>query len=185
MFVAIIRQDFCLVRKNRSTFFLHRAAFFFCRFPRFSSFSFFSCRAFFLQIISYCFLDILFFYFSSSTASILSLTVICINTSPLFFSFFLSVPVRFSTDCTHVDFSRKQTHKICIFLPLFVIIPFIKMKKSVFQEVKSWNTNQRGVCSRLIIHFDIVDNKVRNVSFVGGCSGNLQGISPHRRYGCR
>ena len=34
----------------------------------------------------------------------------------------------------------------------------------------------KGVCSRLI-HFDIVDNKVRNVSFVGGCSGNLQGIS--------
>ena len=31
----------------------------------------------------------------------------------------------------------------------------------------------KGVCSRLI-HFDIVDNKVRNVSFVGG---NLQGIS--------
>ena len=28
----------------------------------------------------------------------------------------------------------------------------------------------KGVCSRLI-HFDIVDNKVRNVSFVGGCSG--------------
>ena len=37
----------------------------------------------------------------------------------------------------------------------------------------------KGVCSRLI-HFDIVDNKVRNVSFVGGCSGNLQGISPVR-----
>ena len=34
----------------------------------------------------------------------------------------------------------------------------------------------KGVCSRLI-HFDIVDNKVRNVCFVGGCSGNLQGIS--------
>ena len=34
----------------------------------------------------------------------------------------------------------------------------------------------KGVCSRLI-HFDIVDNKARNVSFVGGCSGNLQGIS--------
>ena len=33
-----------------------------------------------------------------------------------------------------------------------------------------------GVCSRQI-HFDIVDNKVRNVSFRGGCNGNLQGIS--------
>lgn len=27
-----------------------------------------------------------------------------------------------------------------------------------------------------MIHFDIVDNKVRNVKFVGGCNGNLQGI---------
>ena len=31
-----------------------------------------------------------------------------------------------------------------------------------------------GVCSRLI-HFDIVDNKVRNVEFIGGCAGNAQG----------
>ena len=38
----------------------------------------------------------------------------------------------------------------------------------------------KGVCSRLI-HFDIVDNKVRNVSFVGGCSGESSGnFSPHR-----
>ena len=28
-----------------------------------------------------------------------------------------------------------------------------------------------------MIHFDIEDNKVKNVSFVGGCNGNLQGIS--------
>ena len=34
----------------------------------------------------------------------------------------------------------------------------------------------KGVCSQQI-HFDIIDNKVRNVSFVGGCNGNLQGIS--------
>ena len=34
----------------------------------------------------------------------------------------------------------------------------------------------KGVCSQQI-HFDIVDNKVRNVSFKGGCNGNLQGIS--------
>ena len=33
-----------------------------------------------------------------------------------------------------------------------------------------------GVCSQSI-DFDIEDNKVKNVSFVGGCSGNLQGIS--------
>ncbi len=33
-----------------------------------------------------------------------------------------------------------------------------------------------GVCSRLI-HFDIVDNKVKNVEFVGGCAGNAQGVA--------
>lgn len=34
----------------------------------------------------------------------------------------------------------------------------------------------KGVCSQLI-NFDITDGKVTNVSFVGGCNGNLQGIS--------
>ena len=34
----------------------------------------------------------------------------------------------------------------------------------------------KGVSSQKI-HFDIVDHKVRNVSFRGGCNGNLQGIS--------
>lgn len=34
----------------------------------------------------------------------------------------------------------------------------------------------RGVCSQMI-NFDIEDNKVKNVSFIGGCNGNLQGIS--------
>ena len=34
----------------------------------------------------------------------------------------------------------------------------------------------KGVCSQSI-DFDIEDNKVKNVSFVGGCNGNLQGIS--------
>lgn len=33
----------------------------------------------------------------------------------------------------------------------------------------------KGTCSTLI-HFDIVDNKVRNVKFTGGCNGNLKGI---------
>lgn len=33
-----------------------------------------------------------------------------------------------------------------------------------------------GVCSRSI-NFDIADNKVINVSFEGGCNGNLQGLS--------
>ena len=34
----------------------------------------------------------------------------------------------------------------------------------------------KGVCSQMI-NFDIVDGKLANVSFVGGCHGNLQGIS--------
>ena len=32
-----------------------------------------------------------------------------------------------------------------------------------------------GTCSRQI-HFEVEDNKVKNVRFVGGCNGNLQGI---------
>lgn len=34
----------------------------------------------------------------------------------------------------------------------------------------------KGVCSRQI-NFDISDNKIKNVYFIGGCNGNLQGIS--------
>ena len=34
----------------------------------------------------------------------------------------------------------------------------------------------RGVCSQKI-SFDIEDGVVRNVSFTGGCNGNLQGIA--------
>lgn len=33
-----------------------------------------------------------------------------------------------------------------------------------------------GVCAREI-NFDVVDNKITNVSFIGGCNGNLGGIS--------
>ncbi|MEG2353470.1 MAG: TIGR03905 family TSCPD domain-containing protein [Clostridium sp.] len=33
-----------------------------------------------------------------------------------------------------------------------------------------------GVCSKEI-SFDVKDNKIKDVSFIGGCSGNLQGVS--------
>ena len=33
----------------------------------------------------------------------------------------------------------------------------------------------KGTCSRAIL-FDIEDNKVKNVQFIGGCNGNLKGI---------
>lgn len=34
----------------------------------------------------------------------------------------------------------------------------------------------QGTCSREI-SFDVIDHKLRNVRFVGGCSGNAQGLS--------
>ena len=33
-----------------------------------------------------------------------------------------------------------------------------------------------GVCSQRIL-FEIEDNKVKNVQFIGGCNGNLKGIA--------
>ncbi len=37
--------------------------------------------------------------------------------------------------------------------------------------------NTKGTCSRQIM-FDVTkDNKVTNVKFIGGCLGNLQGVS--------
>ena len=34
----------------------------------------------------------------------------------------------------------------------------------------------QGVCSREI-QFEVEDNKVTNVKFIGGCSGNTQGVA--------
>lgn len=34
----------------------------------------------------------------------------------------------------------------------------------------------KGTCSQRIL-FEINDNKISNVQFIGGCNGNLQGIS--------
>lgn len=34
----------------------------------------------------------------------------------------------------------------------------------------------KGVCSSSI-HFEVTDNKVTHVAFVGGCSGNTQGVA--------
>lgn len=34
----------------------------------------------------------------------------------------------------------------------------------------------QGVCSSAI-SFDVIDNKVRNVKFTGGCNGNTQGVA--------
>lgn len=34
----------------------------------------------------------------------------------------------------------------------------------------------KGTCSQ-VIEYDIIDGKVRNVKFTGGCNGNLKGIA--------
>ena len=34
----------------------------------------------------------------------------------------------------------------------------------------------KGTCSQMI-YFDIEDGKIHNVSYLGGCNGNLQGVS--------
>lgn len=36
--------------------------------------------------------------------------------------------------------------------------------------------NPKGICS-MQINFDIENNKLKNLSFIGGCDGNLKGIS--------
>lgn len=36
--------------------------------------------------------------------------------------------------------------------------------------------NTKGVCAQKI-EFNIIDNKVTNVQFLGGCNGNTQGVS--------
>ena len=41
---------------------------------------------------------------------------------------------------------------------------------------QSFMTKTKGVCSREI-NFEVEDNKVKNVQFVGGCSGNTQGVA--------
>ena len=40
----------------------------------------------------------------------------------------------------------------------------------------TFSTSYSGTCSRVII-FDVIDNKLHDVKFVGGCGGNLQGIA--------
>ena len=44
------------------------------------------------------------------------------------------------------------------------------------KEVQIMTYKTQGVCSREI-HFDIADNKITQVQFVGGCSGNTQGVA--------
>ena len=56
------------------------------------------------------------------------------------------------------------------------IVPAKAGTNSDHMEENTMEYTPKGVCSQQI-HFDIVDHKVRNASFRGGCNGNLQGIS--------
>ena len=56
------------------------------------------------------------------------------------------------------------------------IVPLKAGTNSDHMEEKTMDYTPKGACSQQI-HFDIVDHKVKNVSFRGGCNGNLQGIS--------
>ena len=38
-----------------------------------------------------------------------------------------------------------------------------------------FNYKTKGTCSREIV-FEIENNKIQNVTFIGGCNGNLKGI---------
>ena len=38
-----------------------------------------------------------------------------------------------------------------------------------------FNYKTKGTCSREIV-FEIENNKIQNVAFIGGCNGNLKGI---------
>ena len=39
-----------------------------------------------------------------------------------------------------------------------------------------YHYNTKGTCSREIL-FEIEDGKVKNVTYIGGCNGNLKGIA--------
>lgn len=51
---------------------------------------------------------------------------------------------------------------------------YIDLIKNILYFIHSYNT--RGTCSKQI-NFEIENNTVKNVEFIGGCNGNLQGIS--------
>lgn len=61
-----------------------------------------------------------------------------------------------------------------VFLRLFCYNEVVKEIKQQEEFMMEYRT--RGVCSQAI-RFDIVDNKVTGVQFVGGCSGNTQGVA--------
>lgn len=52
------------------------------------------------------------------------------------------------------------------------------------KEDNTYIHKNKGVCSSAVT-FEVEDNKLKNVNFIGGCSGNTAGIGTSgRRYGC-
>lgn len=49
-------------------------------------------------------------------------------------------------------------------------------KKQVRNKLMHYTYKTRGVCSQ-VIDFDLEDGKLHNISFLGGCNGNLKAIS--------
>lgn len=52
----------------------------------------------------------------------------------------------------------------------------INIRSSCMKGRTNMKYKTKGTCSQMI-DFNIVDGKVTEVKFVGGCNGNLQGIS--------
>ena len=75
----------------------------------------------------------------------------------------------FILDLSFIGFCPSRTGRHTFLLPYL----FTKLNP---KEVHVMNYTTHGVCSRAI-SFEVKDNKVTNVHFVGGCSGNTQGVA--------
>lgn len=65
---------------------------------------------------------------------------------------------------------------ICYNITMGVCSPNTKQNKT-YQETKMhYSYRTSGTCSSMI-DFDIIDGKIHNIAYTGGCNGNLKAIS--------
>ena len=65
---------------------------------------------------------------------------------------------------------------ICYNITMGVCSPNTKHNKT-YQEIKMhYSYRTSGTCSSMI-DFDIIDGKIHNIAYTGGCNGNLKAIS--------
>ena len=65
---------------------------------------------------------------------------------------------------------------ICYNITMGVCSPNTKQNKT-YQEIKMhYSYRTSGTCSSMI-DFDIIDGKIHNIAYTGGCNGNLKAIS--------